>query len=131
VKFYYFTTQEERRSFGGSCFVEIQFCRIKPTAKVKQIVAVSSIEHWQNDSLYVYEDDINSFYDEYSDIFDCGTYNNLHSGKIDVHGINYYQADLINVIITKIQAAKASDCETIIAWLNKAKGYNGFYILGI
>ena len=131
MKFYSFSTQEERRRFGGSCFIEIQFCRIKPTAKVKQIVAVSSIEHWQNDSLYVYDDDINSFYDEYSDIFDYGTYNNLCSGKMDVYGINYYPADLINVIIKKINTTKVSDCETIIAWLNKAKSYNGFYILGI
>ena len=42
-----------------------------------------------------------------------------------------YRADLINVIIKKINTTKVSDCETIIAWLNKAKSYNGFYILGI
>lgn len=131
MKFYSFLTQEERRESGGSCFIEIQFCRMKPTATVKQIVAVSSIEDWKGDSLYICDDDMNVFYDEYSTIFDCGTYNNLDCGKIDMCGINYYDPNSIEPIIEKILATTPSDYKVIISWLSKAKYYNGFYILGV
>lgn len=131
MKFYSFNSQEERRRIGGSCFIEIQFCKIKAGAKERQIVAISKINHWQNDSLYILGDDMDMFYEEYSNIFDCGIYNNLKSGKIDMFGINYYQANSVESIIEKIQRAQPADYEVLLSWLNKAKEYNGFYILGV
>ena len=127
--FHMFASQEERRSFGGSAFIEIQFCKIPHGAKVKKIVAVNSINHWQNDSLYI--DDEDTFYQEYGNIFNCGIYNNLKSGTVDIFGINYYAPCLIDSMIAKLQKGKPSDYKTLVEWLKKAKEYNGFYILGI
>lgn len=127
--FHIFNSQEERRSFGGSAFIEMQFCKMPFGSKTKKLVAVNSITHWQNDSLYIKEQDI--FYQEYSQIFDCGTYHNLKTGIVDTFGINYYAPYLIDSIIEKLQTAKPTDYGTLIEWLEKAKEYNGFYILGI
>lgn len=131
MKFYLFNSQQERRNFGGSCFIEIQFCTMDMGADIKEIVAIHNINNWKNDSLYIHDEDINDFYKEYSNFLDCGIYNNLKSGKIDTYGINYYKADLVETIIAGIKKNKPSDCETFLAWLTKAKEYNGFYILGI
>jgi hypothetical protein len=92
-------------------------------------VAVNNINYWQNDSLYINEED--TFYQEYSHIFSCGIYNNLKRGTVDIFGINYYSPSLIDPIIEKLQKEKPSDYRTLIEWLTKAKEYNGFYILGI
>ena len=100
-------------------------------ASIQEIVAVDNINDWQNDSLYIYDDDMNTFYEEYNNIFDCGTYNNLESGKFDPYGINYYKADSIEKIIVKIQKNKPANYTTLLSWLTKAKTYNGFYILGV
>ena len=127
--FHMFHSQEERRNFGGSAFIEIQFCKIPYGVKEKRIVAVNSINHWQNDSLYV--NDADTFHQEYSHIFNAGLYNNLKSGTVDIFGINYYAPVLIDPIIEKLQKDKPADYTTLIEWLIKAKEYNGFYILGI
>ena len=127
--FHIFTSQEERRNHGGSAFIEMQFCKLPPDAKTKKRVAVSSIHHWQNDSLYI--DDLNLFYQEYSHIFDCGIYNNLKSGIVDLYGINYYSPSSIDSIIHRILAETPKDYEIIVDWLTKGKAYQGFYILGI
>lgn len=129
--FHTFNTQEERRKSGGSAFVEIQFCKMKSKTTIQNLVAVSSVNHWQDDSLYIYLDDIEIFVKEYGDIFDCGIYNNLKSGLVDIYGINYYKPDTVETIISKILRNKKTDYEILIEWLNKAKSYNGFYILGI
>ena len=73
------SSQEERKEFGGSLFIEIPFCKMPQTTKTKKIAAVDSIENRQNDSLYI--SDENTFFQEYSNIFDCGIYNNLKSGQ--------------------------------------------------
>ena len=78
--FHIFDSQEERRNFGGSGFIEIQFCKLPSGTTTKKLVAVNSINHWQNDSLYI--DDENAFYQEYSQFFNCGIYNNLKSGEM-------------------------------------------------
>lgn len=64
-------------------------------------------------------------------IFDCGTYNNLKQGKVDIYGINYYAPFLTDAIIEKISKDKPKDYEVLTEWLHKSKMYNGFYILGI
>ena len=124
-----FNSQEERRKYGGSAFIEMQFCRLPAETKMKDIVAVRSIKNWQNDSLYIYDEDV--FYQEYSKIFNCGIYNNLKSGVVDIYGINYYEPSFIDPIIEKLYEEKPVDYESLVEWLNKAKRYNGFYILGL
>lgn len=127
--FYTFTSQEERRKVGGSCFIEFQFCKLPIDTKINKIVFVDSINNWLNDSLYV--SDENYFYKEYNNIFDYGIYSNLERGIVDIYGINYYPPELIEVIINKILKETPSDYTKLVEWLEKAKAYNGFYILGI
>ena len=127
--FHVFSSQEERRIFGGSAFIEVQFCKMPYKTKTKKIVAVNSIKNWQNDSLYINDED--TFYQEYSNIFTCGIYNNLKSGIVDIFGINYYEPSLVDSIITKLHKNKPIDYMILVEWLTKAKEYNGFYILGI
>lgn len=129
--FHTFNSQEELISCGGSAFIEIQFCKLPAGTTIKELVAVDSIDHWQNDSLYIYIDDDNAFYQEYSRIFDCGTYNNLKTGTVDLCGINYYAPSLTDSIIERLHKDNPADHEVLIEWLNKSKKYNGFYILGL
>lgn len=125
--FHIFNSQQERRDYGGSAFMEIQFCRLPKGTHIKELV--DNVDHWQNDSLYI--DDENKFYTEYSKIFDCGIYNNLSVGTVDIYGINYYNPDVTDMIIEKLNNLKPSDYQVLVDWLNKSKDYNGFYILGI
>lgn len=127
--FHTFVSQEERRNFGGSAFIEVQFCKLPAGTKLKKIVAVGSIKNWQNDSLYI--DDVDLFYKEYSQFFNCGIYSNLKSGIVDIFGINYYTSDLLDSIIQRLDTDKPVDYELLTDWLKRAKVYNGFYILGI
>ena len=83
----------------------------------------------KTDSLYV--SDENAFYQEYGHIFDCGTYNNLETGPVDLYGINYYSVSLMDTIIERIRESKPADYTVLVDWLERAKGYNGFYILGV
>lgn len=127
--FHVFDSQEERRKFGGSAFIEIQFCRIPCGTKTENLVSVNSIKNWQNDSLYIKDE--NTFYQEYCRIFTCGVYNNLKSGPVDIFGINYYAPSLVDSIIAKLHQDQPLDYETLTQWLTKSKKYNGFYILGL
>ena len=49
--FHIFNSQEERRAFGGSGFIEIQYCRHPMDTKPKRIL--NNVTHWSDDSLYV------------------------------------------------------------------------------
>lgn len=129
--FHIFSSQEERESFGGSYFYEIQFCRLPQNTEIEIITAVGSSNHWLNDSLYVSGDDNCAFLQEYANIFDCGIYNNLETGTVDLYGINYYGPDLIDPLIAKLMEIKPTDYERLVEWLNTAKKYNGFYIFGV
>lgn len=95
------------------------------------LIAIDSIDHWRDDSLYVSGDDGTAFMQAYEGIFDCGIYNNLEAGPIDPYGINYYGPDLIDTMIAKLPKTRPADYERLVAWLNTAKNYNGFYILGV
>lgn len=129
--FYSFSTQGERRIFGGSDFIEIQFCSLPPDTKIEKIISADTLDNWHDDSLYIKGDDVNEFLNEYSCIFDCGIYGNSEMGSVDIYGINYYSPDFIEPIIAKLMNFKPTDYEILTEWLNKAKKYNGFYILGI
>ena len=117
--FHVFNSQEERRSYGGSAFIEIQFCKLSAKRKVTERVALRSIQFWQNDSLYVDDEDL--FYNEYRRIFD----------DMDIFGMTYYGPELIKPIIEKLIKAKPKDYEILVEWLNKAEEFTGFYILGL
>lgn len=129
--FHSFNNQDERRAFGGSDFLELQFCKMKKGTNIKSIVLTRNIVDWCNDSLYVSGDDTDVFYKQYKDVFKNGIYNNLKSGDIDFFGINYYSPELVEEMIKTIEANKPEDYAVILAWLNKAKEFNGVYILGV
>ena len=127
--FHRFNNQEERRAFGGSDFLELQFCCLKRGTRIKSIV--NKIENWRNDSLYISGDDMDAFYKCYKDVFKNGTYNNLKSGEIDFFGINYYSPEQVEEMIKIIEETKPTDYIIVLEWLNKAKEFNGVYILGL
>lgn len=127
--FHSFNTQDERRAFGGSDFLELQFCEHKSGTSIKKIV--NKIENWHNDSLYISGDDMDTFYKCYKDVFKNGTYNNLKSGEIDFFGINYYSPKQVEEMIKVIEETKPTDYKTVLDWLVKAKEFNGVYILGV
>lgn len=127
--FHVFASQEDRRNYGDSAFIEIQFCKLPQKTSIKRIVAVSSIKDWQNDSLYV--NDVEEFERYYTSIFDCGIRGNLTCGAVDIFGINYFKPDLIEAIRAKTLKEKPLDYEMLLEWMSNSKNYNGFYILGI
>lgn len=126
-----FKNQEERRNYGGSEFIEIQLCDMPQRSQIRELVSIDNIRGWRDDSLYVHGDDYEAFFREYSHIFDCGTYNNLQTGVMDLCGINYYAPNLVDLITEKLRKEKPQDYEVLAAWLACAKEHNGFYILGL
>ena len=124
-----FRSQAERRRQGGSCFVELQFCRMPPGTPVRRLVDVDSIRNWMDDSLYV--DDETVLYREYGRFFTGGVYNNLRRGPVDLYGINYYESAMIDPLMERLRREQPPEYETLMGWLERAKDYNGFYILGI
>lgn len=129
VLFHTFRNQDERRDYGGSSFIEMQFCRLPIGTPLRTLIAVDSITDWWDGSLYI--DDENRFYKAYSMVFDCGFYNNLKSGPVDLYGVNYYPPSCLEAIIEKIRRLQPEGHVELLAWLEKARAFNGFYILGI
>lgn len=129
--FHRFDSQEERRAFGGSDFIELQYCRLAHSSELKEILSVDAISHWKADSLYVSDEDMAVFFSNYADIFCGGIYHNGKSGRVDVCGINYYAPDLSAAILAKVQEKRPPDYELLSSWLASVKNYNGFYILGV
>lgn len=129
--FHSFTSQAERRKFGGSDFIELQYCRLKKCTSIEEIVSVYTIEHWEDDSLYIFGDDWNTFYDLYKEIIKNGTYNNLETGYLDGLGINYFSSEQTEAIIRLLQQEKPTDYQVLLDWLKKGREYNGFYVLGV
>lgn len=127
--FHTFANQDERREYNGSAYMEIQPCLLPEGTEIEKIVAVDSIKHWKDDSLYI--SDENEFYKHYSDIFNCGFYNNLKSGVVDIYGINYYPPEQLERIIADIIRTKPLNYEPLLKWLEQNKNHNGIYILGI
>lgn len=128
--FHTFKNQEERREFGGSDFLELQFCQLKRGTGLKSIVETDNIDCWRDDSLYVYGDDWELFYKHYKIIFNNGVYPNLKRGEIDWSGINYFPPEQIEEMIKSVEEIKPKDYKILLEWLNKAKDFNGVYVLG-
>ncbi|NLT39503.1 MAG: hypothetical protein GXX89_03455 [Clostridiales bacterium] len=129
--FHRFADENERRLYGGSDFIELQYCRLKEGTPVQTIVSVSTVVHWQDDSIYVHGEDLPVFLSNYGEIFANGLYNNMTRGKIDPCGINYYPPSEISRIIGAVEKIRPAGYATISDWLKKALLYNGVYILGM
>lgn len=129
--FHTFSSQEERRKFGCSYFIELQYCRLALGTEIEKIVSVNEIEHWKNDSLYIHGNDDNKFASHYGEIFTGGIYSNRKSGIVDLYGINYYSQQQAHLISEQIKIMKPLDYPTLLNWLEKSKENMGFYILGL
>ena len=129
--FHSFSSQTERREYGGSDFIELQCCRLKRGTSIKKIISVDHIEHWRSDSLYLSGDKMDRFLFLYSDIFNQGIYNNGKSGLVDLFGINYYPPELEEAIIKRLRERNSDDDRILTDWLMTANEHNGLYILGV
>ena len=124
-----FASQDERREYGGTGFIEFQFCNLPEGTPVQTILALDNIVFWREDSLYVRGD--SPLYAEYKNIFGKGIYNNMSEGLFDYYGITYYKPEQIEEIVNRAGEYKPDGYKILIGWLKEAKQYNGFYILGM
>lgn len=129
--FHAFASQDERRKFGGSCYIELQYCTLSRDTKLKNIVSIDTVEHWKNDSLYLHGNDMNEFWSLYNKIFSNGYYNNEKCGVVDMNGINYYTPEQTAHIIRQLIEEKPKDYQELLDWLINTEEFNGFYILGV
>lgn len=129
--FHTFSSQEERRNFGGSDFIEIQYCKLPQESKLEKIVSVDAVSHWKNDSLYVSGDDMEEFYQHYGTVITGGVYNSGESGPMDLVGINFYSRRQAACIIERLQQETPPEYQVLRRWLEKGEAYIGFYILGV
>ncbi len=128
--FHKFTSQEERRKFGGSDFIELQYCKLRQGSDIQTIISVDTIDNWKEDSLYISGNDMELFFSQYSKIFSDGIYCNEERGVVDMCGINYYLPEQSEIIIEQVIKQRPFDYQILLNWLNDVKKYNGFYILG-
>ena len=105
----------------------MQFCRLPRGTKKKTLL--KDVTFWKLDSLYI--DDEETFYTDYSSIFNRGLYSNLRTGPVDIFGINYYAPEQLDPIMEKTLEKTPADHAILLDWLNKARAFNGFYILGL
>ena len=130
--FHAFKNQDERRAFGGTAFMELQYCKLKQTARIRKILSWRSISNWQNDSLYVHVDDMHCFFSNYADIFGDAVLSNVKGAKgMDPYGVNYFSPAQLTEIICKIEEQQPLEYAVILQWLKQGIDYNGIYILGI
>lgn len=129
--FHRFSSQEERRAFGGSCFIELGYCKLPRSAGIKRIVSVEAVPKWEDDSLYVYGNDMDEFFAQYGSILDGAVYNSMERGPLDLFGINYYPRERLCAVIDDIEGKKPRDFQTLLDWLKAADKYTGFYVLGV
>ena len=129
--FHTFASQDERRKFGGSAFMELQKCRQKPGTKLEKILSIETIAHWKNDSLYVYIDDMEGFYALYGKIFRDGCCQNGERGMVDCYGVNYYTPEQTARIARALAEEKPADFQVLLDWLKTAENDNGIYLLGL
>ena len=129
--FHRFGSQEERREWGGSDFIELQYCRHEQGATIQQLVSVEAVTPWQEDSLYISGDDMDGFFTHYSAIFCDGVYGNGQSGVVDLCGINYYSPEQSARMIQQVQELRPLEYPILLDWLKDVTQYNGFYVLGL
>lgn len=117
-----FENQESRRKYG-SAFVELAFCKLDNKATIKKKLQIKKLPNWQNDSLYVHVDDLDVFYGAYNKVFGIN-YEQLFD-------VTYFPKENIGEIIERLNSEKQKEYQILVDWLNSARIYNGFYILGI
>lgn len=123
---------ERRKSYDNStAFIELQYCKMPKKSKIKTILSTRRAKFWENDSLYIYIDNIELFVENYSEILNDGTYVNPEVGLFDVYGYYYYNENDVEKIINKILDKKPKDYDKFLKWLEVAKSHNGFYLVGI
>ena len=129
--FHSFQSQAERWEFGGSDFIEIQYCRLPEGTSLREIVSIDAIKHWKDDSLYISGDDMDLFYQSYGDIITGGVYNNGDRGPMDLFGINFYSREQTNEIIERLAEEKPPGYQILCRWLQADGQSLGFYVLGV
>jgi len=129
--FHVFASEEERRRYGGTAFVEIQYCDMPSRTFAGRLPAARHIQSWKNDSLYVHADDLDTFCREYGSLPGRDSCNGRKCRSIDPYGINYFAAAAVDLLIAWLDKEKPADYEVLAAWLASAKERNGFYILGL
>lgn len=129
--FHSFHSQAERREFGGSDFIEIQYCRFPEGTSLREIVSIDAIKHWKDDSLYISGDDMDLFYQSYGDIITGGVYNNGDRSPMDLFGINFYSREQTNEIIERLAEEKPPGYQILCRWLQADEQSLGFYVLGV
>lgn len=118
--FHKFKNQQERKNFGGTAFVEFAYCKNK--SKLKILNRLFKIKKfWNDDSLYIYVDDIDEFCNLYDDIFMA---NNLY-------GPNYYSKEKTIEIINLLKEKQPKYYLVLVEWLELVLMYDGFWIYGI
>ena len=73
-----------------------------------KVVSIDAIKHWKDDSLYIFGDDLDLFYQNYGDIITGGVYNNGERGPMDLCGINFYSREQTNEIMETTRGRKAA-----------------------
>lgn len=118
-----FDNQETRRKEYGSAFLELSYCKLDNKVSTKKKLKIKNLPNWQNDSLYVYVDDLESFYSTYNKVF----------GIIfdDLFCVKYYSTKEVSKIIERLNSEKPTEFQILVNWLDFAMNNNGFYILGI
>lgn len=129
--FHTFHSQAERKAFGGSDFIEIQYCRLPEETSLRDIVSIDAIKHWKDDSLYVCGDDMDLFYQHYGDIITGGVYNNGDCGPMDLLGINFYAGAQAAAMIDRLTEKKPPEYQVLCQWLQAGRQYLGVYVLGV
>ena len=129
--FHSFHSQAERRKFGGSDFIEIQYCRLPKGTSIREIVSVDAIKDWKDDSLYIFGDDMDLFYQNYGDIITDGVYCNGDHGPMDLCGINFYSKDQATDMLKRLAEEKPPEYQILCRWLQAGEQYLGFYLLGV
>ncbi len=129
--FHTFGSQRERREFGGSDFIELQYCRLPFGTEMEKILSVDAIEHWAEDSLYIYGDDMDAFYSSYGAIMEGGIHADMRRGPMDCFGINFYFWRQAVQIMERMEKVRPPEYQTVSGWLREGRRFLGFYILGI
>ena len=129
--FHSFQSQAERREFGGSDFIEIQYCRLPEGTSLREIVSIDAIKHWKDDSLYIFGDDMNLFDQHYGAIITDGVYCNGDRGPMDLCGINFYSRDQATDMLKRLAEEKPPEYQILCRWLQAGEQYLGFYLLGV
>lgn len=127
--FHTFKSQQERKTFGGSDFIELQHCQLPPGTPMETIFSLT--QNWKNDSLYIFGDDMEQFYQHYGAIFTGGRYHNGKSGPPDLCGINFYSHQQAQQIIQRLVAQTPPDYQPLLHWLQSGANCIGFYLLGV